>query len=196
MRVRPAVALLVLAGTYLLPRAGCAQDADSVLFHKGQWGAEFNIGSGFFAAGVLLFTSSKRALLLDLGTDYRYSSSTYNGFEVSDDDLTVVARLGMHAYRPYGARLYRLLTVGVLLNYTSRTFTQDTLRATSEGLGGGVFADIGATWLITPHLGLGAKFGATVTYTHGTVGGAAGSGSQDRFAASLGRAALVGQLYF
>ena len=189
-------AILVVVGLCFLPAAGSAQTSDSVLFHRGQWGTEFSISAGFAAAGLLYFTSPGRAFLVDLGTDYSHDSRTLAGVGASSEDVGVVIRLGTRGYRSFGRRLYRLATVGVSFNYSWHTFTQDTLRITSQGVGGGVFADIGATWLVTPHLGLGAKVGVAATYTRATFSSPGGSGSDDRFGVSAGHVALVGQLYF
>jgi len=189
-------ALLVLAGLLSIPTPGCAQTGDSLAFHKAQWGTEFNFGFGFVAAGVLYFTSPTHAFLLDIGTGYARSSGSARSGAYSASAVSVATRVGTRAYRAFGRRLYRLTTVGVSVAYSRNESTQDTLRFNSEGIGAGLFADLGATWLVTPHLGIGAKAGATITYTRATFTGSFGSGSENRLRISVGDVALVGQVYF
>ena len=57
------------------------------------------------------------------------------------------------------------------------------------------FADLGAAWLVTPHLGIGAKWRAAISYTHATASDAFTSAKTDRVHISLGSIELAGQLY-
>ena len=174
-----------------------AQTPDSVGFHRGQWGTEFTIGSGFAAAGILRFSTPTRAVLLDVGADYSHSSSTTGSSIIgmssfTGDDVDLTLRLGTRSYRSIGRNLYRIVTLGASANYQWEAVRQDSTRTTLHVIGGGVFADIGATWLVTPHLGLGARFGAAVGYSHNNLPNSDAS----RFWVSIGNVALAGQLYF
>ena len=51
---------------FLLAPALAAQTRDSIPLHKGQWGVDFRVGSGFAGAGALHFTSPTRAMLIAL----------------------------------------------------------------------------------------------------------------------------------
>ena len=190
------VSYLILASVLFLPNVAGAQSADSAAFHGRQWGTEFNIGGGFAAAGMIRFSSPTRALIANVGTDLSHSSSTYAGNANSGSDVGMNLRLGARAYHAVGSRVYRLTTVGLSLNYTWQQTTQGGSRFASQGIGAGVFGDIGATWLVTPHLGLGARFAGTVMYNHyrSTEPGSTARANQVR--ASVGSIALVGQFYF
>ena len=63
----------------------------------------------------------------------------------------------------------------------------------SNGWGGGIFGNVGASWLVTPHLGIGADWGVTVGYVHET-GPLANVDRQ--WTVGLGQLQLTGQLYF
>ena len=182
----------LLASAFLLPRVLSAQLTDSMAFHRGQWGAEFQIGSGFFGAGTLHFTSPTHAWLMNASAAYAHTSGS--GFGVSTVNTGSIALdLGTRAYRSFGRRLYRLTTFGVSLSYSRQT---TNLGTTTQLLGGGPFADLGATWLVTPHLGIGARWRAAIAYTHGKASGGGSSSTVDYVRVSVDGVVLTGQLYF
>jgi hypothetical protein len=186
------VCFLFLATAGLLPRNANAQAADSVAFHQGQWGAEFRISGGFFGLGALRFSSPTRALLVDVSTDYNHISGS--GVAASSSDVAVAMDLGMRAHHAFGRRLYRLITFGVSLGYSRQTTSTNNTKL--EAFGAGPFVDLGATWLVTPHLGIGAKWGAAISYTHATLSDVINSAKIDQLHFSLGNFGLAGQLYF
>jgi hypothetical protein len=186
-----------LVVTFAYPACALAQATDSVVFRHGQWGADFSIGGGFAGVGAIRFSSPTRALVLDLLTDYQRTEFDNSNGTSSGDNVGVQVRLGTRGYRSFGRRLYRLTTFGVSASYRwGQSTVQDTLTNTQHSLGAGVFADLGASWLVTPQLALGARWGLDVTYNHDSASGSNGSASADRFGVSLGRIALIGQLYF
>ncbi len=124
-------------------------------------------------------------------------SSASNGATNSDVDGTFVRlRLGTRGYRAIGRHLQRYVTVGVSVTHSWQEATQGAGQSSSWGLVAGLFGDIGATWLVTPHLGLGARFGAALDYGHNEASGGGGTTTSDRFSISLGSVALAGQFYF
>jgi hypothetical protein len=184
----------------VFPPPVLAQAPDSALFHRGQWGVDFRIGGGFAGAGALHFTSPTHAILFDLSGAYRHSSYTdaTPTVRATNGDGTLSLGLGSRSYHPLGAHLYRWTTLGASFLYDRQSSTtQDTVTQTSQGLGAGVFVNIGATWLVTPHLGLGAQWQVDLTYTHNSVSSTSyGSGTSDNVTVGLARVALTGQLYF
>jgi hypothetical protein len=196
MRPRRVVAVLHAALASMAIHAAGAQALDSVPFHRGQWGANFLIGPGFSGAGVLRFTSPTRAQLLDASATYSHASNQA-GTNVSEgNSVSGSLRLGIRTYRPLDLHLYRWTTLGISLNYNWQRSTQDTLSQSTRGVGAGVFANIGASWLITPHIGVGALWEASLSYSHNKGGGYAGSETSEGVNLSLARVVLAGQLYF
>jgi hypothetical protein len=189
MNIRHVMAPLAVTAASLLAGPADGQTPDSVPFHAGQWGAEFQIGSGFFGAGALHFTSPTHAWLLDFSAGYDHTSSSLTP---STSNSVLGLDLGTRAYGSFGPRLERLITLGVVFSYSR----QSGGGVTTQAVGGGPFASLGATWLITPHLGVGAQWRADITYTHGTVSAGGASAKADDLRASLGGMRLMGQLYF
>jgi hypothetical protein len=196
MQARHLIAPCWALVTALAARTASAQTSDSVAFHRGQFGADFLIGGGFAAAGALHFTSSTRALLLDVNATYRHASEHLGSTAVTGNSADAGVRLGTRAYHWLDHHLYRWTTLGVSVSYNWQTSTQDTISQTTQGIGGGVFANIGATWLVTPHLGIGAQWEADLTYNHSSGSASSGTPTADFVSLSLARIALVGQLYF
>ncbi len=168
-----------------------AQVPDSVLFHPGQWGVDFRIGSGFAGAGALHFTSPTHATFLDLSGGYNHTSNTAAALRISN--LTGALSLGRRAYHRVDPHIYRWTTAGFTFVYNRQSSTQDTVRQTTRGVGAGVFVNVGGTWLVTPHLGLGAQWQADLTYTHNRTSPRTTS---DIVTVGLARVALTGQFYF
>jgi hypothetical protein len=192
VRLRRAILSCLVVGPALLAPAALAQSPDSVAFHRGQWGTEFTIGSGFVAAGLLHFSTPARALLVDVGVNYVHDAIRSDGPTQTEDSYGASLRLGTRTYRSVERRLYRMVTLGITASYDRETVTANTVSHSVGQYGLGVFGDIGATWLVTPHLGIGAKLGATLAYSHGTSTGT----RTDQLHLSVGYLTLAGQLYF
>jgi hypothetical protein len=193
LRLLALFATLVTVAAFFPSPALAAQDPDSALFHRGQWGVDFRIGGGFAGAGALHFTSPTHATLLDLSGGYSHASNTADSLTFRATNGSTTLSLGSRAYHPLGPGLYRWTTLGLLFLYDRQSATQDTVTQTSQGLGAGVFVNVGATWLVTPHLGLGAQWQVDLTYAHYA---SSGFGTSDIVTVGLARAALTGQLYF
>jgi len=170
-----------------------SQVADTARFHRGQWGVDFQIWGGFAGAGAIHFTSPTRAVVFDLTGQYSHASAAMFG---QYNTVNTTLSLGTRAYRYVEAHVARWTTFGLSLLYGYQHSTQGTSSEASEGVGGGLFANLGATWLVTPHLGLGAQWQVNVTYMHNSDSSSLGSGSSDMVTVALARVALTGQLYF
>ena len=172
--------------------SGTAQASDSLRFHRGQWGVEFNVTNGFFGAGALHFTSPTHAWLAALDGEYTHVHTT-GPLLSSGNGGTVGIELGSRAYHAFNPRLNRILTVGVLMNYARQTSDNG---ASTTATGFGLFGDLGATWLVTSRLGIGAQWRASVAYGHGksTISGSTNTSELVTFSAASVR--LSGQLYF
>lgn len=193
MRFHHSVWSLILATASFLPRVADAQAPDSVAFHQGQWGAEFRILNSFLGLGALRFSSPTRALLLDISADYIHASGSGTA-PASTTGIGVAVDLGMRAHHSFGRRLYRLTTFGIFVNYSRQTISTNNAKLST--FGGGPFVDLGATWLVTPHLGIGAKWRAALFYNHATLTDAVTSAKVDQVGVTLGGIELAGQLYF
>lgn len=196
MPVRNAVAPLCTLVAALVAAAAPAQTPDSVAFHRGQYGADFLIGGGFAAAGALRFSSPTHALLFDLSSSYSHGSEHFGSTAITGSSGNAALRLGTRAYHSLDRRLYRWTTFGLSVSYNRQTNTQDTVSQTTQGVGGGVFANVGATWLVTPHLGIGAQWEVNLTYSHYSGSISSGAPTTNVVTVSLARLALTGQLYF
>jgi hypothetical protein len=78
----------------------------------------------------------------------------------------------------------------------SHSFAGGTTGTTTNTWGGGLFGELGAGWLVTPHLALGAAWRLSADYEHSSWTTGAFSGSSDGFFLTLGGVRLTGQLYF
>ncbi len=188
-----AVALCSLTTFLVTPALVEGQEPDSAHFHPGQWGVDFRIGSGFAAAGALHFTSPTRATLLELSSGYSHGSISGPVPTARTSNVDAALSVGRRAYRTVDPHVYRWTTMGLSVLYDRQSSSQNSLTTTAQGLGAGVFANIGAGWLVTPHLGLGAQWQVGVTYNHRS---ASGSFTSDIVTVVLAQVALTGQLYF
>ncbi len=177
MRINGLVALALFCG--ILPLAATrahaqAQAADSTGFRAGQWGAEFSLGSGALnstGAGVLRFTSARRALVLDV--QGQLSRDTGDG-DSRQTQSGLRVRLGTRWYRSLSRNVLQSLTVGVLASHDRREWRNSSLiqvpaaNTRSTFTGGGAFAELGGSWMVTPQLSLGAAWQGSVQYSRGT----------------------------
>ena len=110
LRFLASLAPLLSLAAFLPASALAAQVPDSVLFHPGQWGVDFRIGSGFAGAGALHFTSPTHATFLDLSGGYKHTSNTAAALRISN--LTGALSLGRRAYHRVDPHIYRWTTSG------------------------------------------------------------------------------------
>jgi len=207
-RIGRGIAVLAVALCPLAVTAQPAASADSSQFRAGQWGAEFGLGN-FASAGVLRFRSPTRAWFGSVSGLVQRSSSNdrLRPRDQSQFDLS----LGHRWYRPATPRIWQFATVGALLGYSTTEITIASSvagqpmtvvnRLTTERVAGGAFADLGAQWLVTPHLALGASWQAQATVGRQTEDGAVPintftDATGTTLGLSLGRVAIRGTLYF
>ncbi len=206
-----------LAATLMLALAtpAAAQQADTLPFRAGQWGAEFT-ASDFSGVGALRFSSPRNAWLIDVqGRFMRQSGNTssLSRFEVVTDADVMQVRLGWRRYGTVAPRVVRHAGVGVLSTYASskqspgafsvtRPFSLDASRVEFSA---GVFAEVGAQWLITSNLGLGATWSANLQAGRADIERftASGIGEPERaktgvntLSVTLGALAIRGTVYF
>jgi len=172
-----------------------AQTPDTSLFRSRQWGVDFNIGSGFAGAGLIHFRSPTRALVLDFGGSVQTSTS---GTTVTTSGNIVQANvsLGARRYHPFAPRVYSYRTLGIEGNY-SHSFIGGATDVTVNGWSGGLFGELGAGWLVTPHLALGAAWRLSADYGWSEARQAGvQQGKTHGLSVALGQVRLTGQLYF
>ena len=169
--------LPLLCTIALVPLSLVAQDStartQSTPFRRGQWAAQFSVGSGFSSLGFLKFRSPTRALVLDLrlGGSHRESSlddSTGSHFLGLDSDAFTQVRFGWRGYRGGATRVVAHYTFGVLAGFDHHAGSGLGSSFADNSWMGGLFGDLGATYLVNAQLGLGALASGSVTYTTGT----------------------------
>ena len=159
-----AAALLVAAA----PAGAQQADTTAIPFRRGQWGSQFSFDGQFVSAGFLRFRAPTAAWVVDLGlsVDRRTVED-----DVVPDERTLARdfyflQLGHRSYRPAAARVNTYRGFGLL----GSAFQEDQTFPGQEGVfeqsGGqaGAYAELGATWMVTPHLGLGAGAQLNATY--------------------------------
>ena len=173
IRGRARVQVGLVAGLVLaVPSPSGAQQVDSLPFRAGQWGAEFT-ASDFSGVGALRFTSSRSAWLIDVqGRFTRQSgdSDSPSRYEIVSDSDALQLRLGWRRYGTLAPRVVRHVGVGVLGRYASSEQSPGafsisapfSFESTRSDYSAGAFAEVGAQWLITSNLGLGAIWSANV----------------------------------
>ncbi len=196
-------AIIVTACVATLPVALAAQSADTTGFRAGQWGAEVGLDAGFSNLGVLRFSAPGRAWLGVLGArDERISienempdgsSEVARSWETSE----LVLRLGHRWYRSIASSVQQHVTVGGLIGGRRRDTEGPFSTGPERSFGVGVVADIGAIWMVTRRLSLGAAWNADAIRYRAT-GGASPAQEYTRSGVELsfGRVDLRAALYF
>ena len=143
---------------------------DSTKFRRGQWAAQFQVGSSSASLGFLKFRSPTRALVLDVRLTGAHSeqSVTDSGgtrFAGLASDAFTQIRFGWRRYRAGATKLVSHHTIGLLAGLNHDVSRSTVSLRESNAWTAGVFADIGGTYLVTPQLGLGALATASLTYS-------------------------------
>lgn len=169
--VRPIVGLMTVLMTVMSTPVG-AQSTDSLPFRAGQWAAEFS-AADFSGVGALRFTNPRRAWLVDVqGRFYRQSGNNDqpNDFVLVSDTDAFQLRMGRRSYGMLAPRVVRQVTLGLIGSYGTSDVRPAALSVNAPisfetartDYAAGVFAELGAQWMITPNLGFGAAWTATV----------------------------------
>lgn len=169
-------ALTLLSSAFLVPLSLFSQDSTakpSTPFRRGQWAAQFTVGSNFGSVGFLKFRSPKRALILDLRLQGRHGERTYEDstgshFLGTESLAATQIRFGWRGYRGGATRIVAHYTFGVLAGLDHDAGTGLGSSSERNTWTGGVFGDLGATYLVTPQLGLGVLGSASLSYSNST----------------------------
>lgn len=162
---------LALAAALLLaaaPAAAQQGDTSAVPFRPGQWGSQFSFDGQFVSAGFLRFRSPTAAWVVDAGLSIE-RVSVEDDQVAEDRDLANDAyflQLGHRGYGPVASRVVSYRGFGVFGSAYRDEQPQFGTPQRLEQTGGqaGAFAEIGATWMVTPHLGLGAGAQINASY--------------------------------
>jgi hypothetical protein len=128
--------------------------SDSLPFRAGQWGAQFAIDDGTAGLGVLRFRSARHAWLLDasVGASWSDGESSFIG-DQSRTSVFVSLRAGPRRYRPIATGSAAYLGMGLRGAYGWDASDDDRV----EFWNAGVYGELGAAYLVTRRLSLGAQ---------------------------------------
>jgi len=189
--LRTALAVAALAPA-LAPGVGFAQAAERSPFHARQWGADFVVAFGFAGAGAIRFMAPDRAVVMDLQGDI--STSTSNGGGARGNVNSAELSLGVRRYRGLAPSVQLFHTLGLQVDYSHSYAAAGP--TTTNGWGAGVFGDLGAGWMVSPHLMVGASWRVDALYTHTSTMTPGGTTSGHQLELSFGAVSLMGQLFF
>lgn len=200
-------ATVLLACAFGFPRRAVAQTTapDSLPFRRGQWAVEFPLNKSV-GIGFLRFGSNRSALQLDarflLAKD-KSDASDLGSWEESNRSVDV--RIGRRVYRPLVPKTAILFSVGVAPGWYRRTYSQTSTSGTfstlAAGWTAGAFAEVGASYFVTPKLSLGALTGASGFYRFGNArtaypGFPSRVSKHREYEVAFLSATIVGALYF
>jgi hypothetical protein len=160
--------ILILSPHSLFAQDSTTQSADTP-FRRGQWAAQFSAGSGA-SLGFLKFRSDRRALLLEVRLAGAHGESivtdtTGSRFAGLSSAASVQLRFGRRRYRGGTPKVATHYTIGALAGFDHDVSRSPVSAAEANTWTVGLFGDIGATYLVTSRLGLGALAGASLSYS-------------------------------
>ncbi len=142
-RARLALATILSAGLVLVPRLDAQKAADrSTGPERGAWGAEAGVGR-FSDASVLRFQSPSWAVLV--GGSFQSTNDAGTGSARVPGRTDVAIQAGIRKYHRSGLGLRPITGAGVTFG-----------RIQGFSNSGGAYGEVGAAYLFTPHLSLGA----------------------------------------
>lgn len=166
---------LSLLPALLLPLSLFAQDSTTGSdatppFRRGQWAAQFQVGSSFASLGFLKFRSPTRALVLDMRLSGSHSESLETDtaatrFAGLSSQLLTQLRFGWRRYHAGAPELASHYTLGVLAGLDHRASANRVGSFEVNGWTAGLFGDVGGTYRVTSQLGIGALAGGSLTYS-------------------------------
>ena len=199
----------VLIPLYLaVPVVMTAQEQDSTAFRAGQWGVEFSLGGSFVGLGAQRFSTPKRAWMASVRGRFRDVTGDTDSLSSSLFDFSLPQANLEQVQLTLGHRWYRSLTDNVLQHVTvgalASTFRETRFRRaspdiTSRSIGGGVYAELGAMWMVTQRLSLGAAWTAQATLARSTLENLAPAGTKRRSTSThiaFGDVRMQGALFF
>jgi hypothetical protein len=154
-----AASVLLLAPSLLVAQESAPRD--TVGPQAGQWAAEVGAGTGL--SGTLLrFRSAASAWLL--GVDASFAQIRQELPDPLGGGTRTESSTQVDAFARIGLRQYRT-TQGALRPFTSGGLLGGTSRADgSRSWAAGIFAELGAAYLFSPHVSLGASGGLRASY--------------------------------
>ena len=179
---------------------------DTTPFRRGQWALQFGGGLSFGSLGAVRFTSPRAAWVFDVRLDGGHgasSSRTTTGtgdttLESFTSRASASVRAGRRVYAGRGAQVVSFAVLGVIGSFVHDAGgLEGSYTIERNGWSAGAFGEVGATYLVSPRLGLGATASASATYQRSTVKDSRGGSSRgwDYRLAAPG-IALVATLYF
>jgi hypothetical protein len=190
----------LLVGSLALDSAPLhAQATDTTPFRGGQWGVEFTAG-GFNSLGLLRFATPTRAWFGELQGRLETSNSELDGSDQPQTDerdaMTLNLQLGNRWYRPLGPEVLQYFTAGAIVGTTRDERRLGNNELTDRSTRFGAFADVGAQWMITRNLSLGASYALTATVARTTGEQGTVQRTQNTTLIGLGPVSIRGVLYF
>jgi len=164
MRTRILIIALATASTSL-----AAQDTtpDSLPFRRGQWAVQF-VGSLGASVGLLKFRSPSSAWVVDVGVSGQHEEDIADTSVAVHSQAFVSVLLGQRKYRSLATKVAAYRSLGLLMSYTHNLSSSPFSRSTSNGWQLGPFANVGGTYLVTSHLGIGATGQVRIAYGRST----------------------------
>lgn len=156
----------------VLPGSLLAQDTP---FRAGQWAAQFT--GGFFSSlGVVKFRSATRALVLDVHVGGVHQEHFVgDSLDELGSNASISVRVGRRSYWSVADRVVAQHTLGVGAGFDHSVSANPGFGSFSNnGWTAGPFGELGAAYLITPHLAVGATGTASVTYGRSSGKGSTG----------------------
>lgn len=153
---------LVVAALLIVPADLLGQETP---FRAGQWAAQFTGGS-FSSLGVVKFRSATRALVLDVHVGAVHQEQfTNDTVDIVNSNVSIDVRVGRRSYRSVTEKVVAQHSLGLAVGFDHNVSTNPFLGSTtSNAWQAGPFGELGAVYLITPHIGVGATGSASVTY--------------------------------
>lgn len=180
--------------------------SDTTPFRRGQWGLQFGGGFGFGSLGAVRFTSPRAAWVFDLRLDgghgaNRYRTTTGTGdttLESFTSHATASVRAGRRVYAGRGPQVVSFAGLGVIGSFAHDADGREgDYSIERNGWSAGAYGEVGATYLVSPRLGLGATASASATYQRSTVEDSRGGRSRGwEYRLAGPGIALVATLYF
>ena len=166
---------LLLPALGVLPLSLFAQDSTTRVvetpFRRGQWAAQFQMGSGFTSVGFLKFRSPTRAIVLDLRLTGSHEEATRTDtsgtqFVGLNSSALTQLRWGFRSIHAMETRVVSHHTLGLLAGFDHGAARGPGFTTQSNAWSAGVFGDLGATYLVTPKFGLGVLATVALGYTN------------------------------
>jgi len=159
-----------LAVLLLLPAVASAQESASEQFRPGQWAMQFGGNANLFSLGVLRFTSTHSAWLLDLSNTASVLNATstdkLSGTTSSADQqfINLDARLGKRFYQTRHARVVSFQTLAVESGLTDQMIDVSAGNVRQTTWNAGINGELGAAYMLTSGVSVGGTASVSAGY--------------------------------